>query len=239
MPRLLYRDYRKFIDIEQQSTDWPVPRLPEVVSWREAPLWLRCIAAITKKITSGRTAMTYNFSVMLNSTIITPDPDKMPLSTYFHECWHFLQIKEAGGWFPFLLKYFLLPFPVCWTYRSKMEWEAYAISSWVTGIEVLGMEYRKSGKQYTLSIGAHVCNDLVVDKFSRERLKNIFFSQHYLYMDINWKTRARKFEIVRPDYFFKKGDVQCIVKVPWRGEDEYTPAMKGFYQLMHRVLTKY
>lgn len=239
MPRLLYRDYRKFIDIEQQSTDWQVPELPKVVGWNDAPLWLRLSASLIRKVTGGRVNMQNDFSVMLNNVIITPEPDKIPLSTYFHECWHYLQIKEAGGWFPFLFKYFLIPFPVCWTYRSKMEWEAYAISSWVTGIEVLGSEYRKSGKQYTLSIGSQLCNDLVVDKANKEYLKNIFFSQAYLYMDINWKTRARKFEIVRPDYFFKKGDVQCIVKVPWRGEDEYTPAMKGFYQLMHRVLTKY
>lgn len=239
MTKLFLRDYRDIIEYERTLTDWPVPVLPAVIGWDKAPWWLKAVDFTVGKCTAGRINMKANYSVMINDIIVTPDPDKMHLSTYFHECWHYLQIREAGGWFIFLMKYFFLPLPVLWTFRSRAEWEAYAISSWVEGVEALSPEYRKSGKQYTLSVGSQLFNDLVVNKFNRKYLKNIFFSVAYLYMDIHWDTRAGKFEIVRPEYFFKKNDTQCIIKVPWRGEDEYTPAMKGLYQLMHRVLTRY
>lgn len=239
MGKLLYKDYRDIIKKEWQSTDWIVPELPSVISWKDAPWWLSACAWVIRLVTFGKVDMPKQYAVMLNTVIVSEDPDSITLSTYFHECWHMLQIKESGGWFYFLFIYLFLPFPLFWTRRSRKEWEAYAVSAWVEGVESLSQEYRRSGKSYTLAVGSRLYNKLVLNPGNRKDLKRVFFSVPYFFMDIKWKHRAKSFDIVRPSYFYRKDDPQCIIRVPWRTEDEYSSAMKGFYQLMHRVLTKY
>lgn len=239
MTELLYRDYKEVIKAEWQGTDWIIPKLPEVISWKDAPWALRAADRVIRWITFGKVRMSEDYAVMFNRSIITSDPDTVTLATYFHECWHRLQILENGGWLPYLFKYLFLPFPVFRTFRSKMEWEAYAISAWVEAVSSLSRERRNSGKSYVLAVTSGVFNKLTVNPGSRKRLKGIFFAFPYFFMDIKWKDRAKGFTVTKPSYFYRNDDPQCIISVPWRTDDEYTSGMKGFYQLMHRVLTRY